>query len=195
MNILVVLANPKERCFTRDVCSIFCEEAAGLGHEVVLRDLYALSFNPIASASDLTGNLRGEVAPDVATEQAHLQWAEVVTFIHPIWWIDRPAILKGYVDRVFALGFAYGYGADGTRGTLGGKRAVLITSSGSPQEEFDRSGKTEAIRVAQDFGTMEFCDMRMLGHLHFGPVGRRSSPEMVEGYKATVRAFVRRELA
>jgi NAD(P)H dehydrogenase (quinone) len=195
MNILVVLANPKERCFTREVCAIYCEEAARLGHEVVLRDLYALRFNPIASAADLTGNVRGEVAPDVAAEQAHVTRADVITFIHPIWWIDRPAILKGWVDRVFALGFAYGYGADGTRGSLAGKQAVLLTSSGSTQDEFDRSGKMAAISVAQVLGTLEFCDLSVLGHLHFAPVGRRSPPEMVEGYKQQVRDFVRTKLA
>lgn len=192
MNILVVLANPKAKCFTRDICRIYCDEAARLGHDVVLRDLYEMNFDPVATADDITGNLTGNIAPDVKLEQDHLRRADIVTFIHPIWWIDRPAILKGYVDRVFALGFAYGYAANGVQGTLRGKRGVIITSSGSPQEHFDQSGKMQAIRVAQDLGTMEFCDMEMLGHLHFAPVGRRSKPEDIEAYKQTVRDFVAR---
>jgi NAD(P)H dehydrogenase (quinone) len=190
MNVLVVLANPKETCFTRDVCATFCREASARGHEVVLRDLYAMKFNPIATAADITGNLKGNVAPDVAVEQEKVKRADVITFVHPIWWIDRPAILKGYVDRVFALGFAYGYGPNGTRGTLSGKRGILITSSGSTQAHFDESGKMKAVQVAQDLGTMEFCDIEMLGHLHFAPVGSRSTPAMIEGYHARVRDFV-----
>ncbi|MCW5729684.1 MAG: NAD(P)H-dependent oxidoreductase [Alphaproteobacteria bacterium] len=192
MNVLVVLANPKPQCFTRDICQLYCEEVARRGHEVVLRDLYRMNFNPVASAEDITGNLTGNVAEDVRVEQQYLRRADIVTFVHPIWWIDRPAILKGYVDRVFALGFAYGYAPGGVQGTLRGKRAVIISSSGSPQAHFDESGKMQAIRVAQDMGTMEFCDMEMLGHLHFAPVGRRSSAEDIEGYRQTVRDFVAR---
>lgn len=194
MNILVVLANPKETCFTRDVCATFCSEAHARGHEIVLRDLYAMNFNPVASAADITGNLRGTVAQDVALEQEYVRRSDVIALIHPIWWIDRPAILKGYIDRVFALGFAYGYGPKGTRGSLSGKRGVLITSSGSTQEHFNESGKMKAVEVAQDLGTMEFCDIEMLGHLHFAPLGSRSTPAMIEGYHARVRDFVRSQL-
>lgn len=194
MNILVVLANPKERCFTRDACAILMEECAARGHELVLRDLYAMGFNPVCSAADITGNLRGEVAPDVAAEQAHVRWADVIAFIHPIWWIDRPAILKGWIDRVFALGFAYGYAPNGAKGSLAGKKGLIISSAGSTQEHFDESGKMAAIDVAQRVGTIEFCDMEMLGHLHFSPLGRRSTAEMVEGYKERIRGFVRERL-
>lgn len=194
MNILVVLANPKERCFTRDACAILMEECAARGHELVLRDLYAMGFNPVCSAADITGNLRGEVAPDVAAEQAHVRWADVIAFIHPIWWIDRPAILKGWIDRVFALGFAYGYAPNGAKGSLAGKKGLIISSAGSTQEHFDESGKMAAIDVAQRLGTIEFCDMEMLGHLHFSPLGRRSTAEMVEGYKERIRGFVRERL-
>ncbi len=194
MNILVVLANPKETCFTRDVCATFCCEARARGHEIVLRDLYVMNFNPVASAADITGNLTGNVAQDVALEQEYVRKCDVIALIHPIWWIDRPAILKGYIDRVFARGFAYGYGPNGTRGSLSGKRGVLITSSGSTQEHFNESGKMKAVEVAQDLGTMEFCDIKMLGHLHFAPLGSRSTPTMVEGYHARVRDFVRSRL-
>lgn len=191
MKVLVVLANPKVKCFTRQACATFCEEAEALGHEVNLRDLYAMNFNPVASESDLRGNLTGDIAPDVATEQALVRWADVITFVHPVWWIDRPAILKGYVDRVFALGFAYGYAANGEVGTLAGRKAALITSSGSPEQNFVETGKAEAMRIVQDLYTMEFCGLEMLGHLHFAPVGRRSTPEMIEGYHDAIRSFVR----
>ena len=192
MNHLVVLAHPREGSFTREVCRLYVEELAARGHAVVLRDLYALKFNPVATVEDITGNRTGRVPADIKVEQDHLVWAEVVTLIHPIWWIDRPAILKGWIDRVFAIGFAYGYGPNGPVGTLRGKKAVIITSAGSTQEHFDESGKMQAIRVAQDLGTMRFCAMEMLEHLHFSPVGSRSTPAMVEGYKERVREAVRR---
>jgi NAD(P)H dehydrogenase (quinone) len=194
MKILVVLANPKNPSVSRQLCDVFCESAKARGHDVLLRDLYAMGFNPVASAADLSGNLRGEVAPDVAEEQAHVLWADLIVLVHPIWWIDRPAILKGWIDRVFALGFAYGYSAMQERGTLAPRSAVLITTAGSSLQDFEDSGKLAAIRTAQDMGTMEFSGLEMLGHLHFGPVGRRSTPEQIAGYLAEVRAFVAERL-
>lgn len=194
MNILVVIANPKEKCFTRDAAATFIEEAQAKGHEVIVRDLYAMGFNPVASAEDLVGNLTGVIAPDVAEEQALVKAADVIVLVHPIWWIDRPAILKGYIDRVFALGFAYGYAADAEVAVLGEKRGIIITCSGSPIGHFTETGKMDAVRLVQDAYTMEFCNIKMIEHLHFGPVGRRSNDEMIEGYHQQIRDLVNQAL-
>lgn len=191
MNHLVVLAHPGESSFTRDICRIYVEAVRARGHTVVLRDLYAMKFNPVATVEDITGNRTGKVAPDVKVEQDHVTWADVIVLIHPIWWIDRPAILKGYIDRVFAIGFAYGYGPNGPVGTLKGKRAIIFTSAGSTQDHFDESGKMRAILMAQDQGTMRFCSIEMIEHVHFSPVGSRSTPGMIEGYKQRVGEVVR----
>jgi len=145
----------------------------------------------VASVEDITGNSTGRVPADIKVEQDHLLWADVIALFHPIWWIDRPAILKGYIDRVFAIGFAYGHGPNGPVGGLKGKRSVIFTSAGSTQEHFDDSGKMRAILVAQDKGTMEFCNIEMIEHVHFSPLGRRSTPEMVDGYKRRVEEVVR----
>jgi NAD(P)H dehydrogenase (quinone) len=192
MNHLVVLAHPREGSFTRDICRIYVEAVRARGHDVVVRDLYAMKFNPVASVEDITGNQTGKVPADVKVEQDHLAWAEVIALFHPIWWIDRPAILKGYIDRVFAIGFAYGHGPNGPVGALKGKRAIIFTNAGSTQEHFDESGKMQAIRVAQDMGTMQFCAIDMIEHVHFSPLGRRSTPEMIEGYKRRVEEAVRK---
>ena len=191
MKHLVVLAHPREGSFTRDICRIYVEAVRARGHEVVLRDLYAMKFNPVASVEDITGNRTGRVPADVKVEQEHLTWADVVALFHPIWWIDRPAILKGYIDRVFAIGFAYGHGPNGPVGALKGKRAIIFTNAGSTQQHFDESGKMQAILVAQDKGTMEFCDIEMIEHVHFSPLGSRSTPEMIEGYKRRGEDVVR----
>ena len=190
-NVLVVLANPKAECFTRDMCRVFIESVEEAGHAVRLRDLYAMGFNPVATASDLTGNLRHEVADDVKVEQEHVLWADLLVLVHPIWWIDRPAILKGWIDRVLALGFAYGYKSDKELGGLKGRKAALLTCSGSTQENFDETGKAAAVRTAQVEYTLEFCDLEVVRHLHFGPVGRRATGEMIQGYLEEVRAFAR----
>ena len=193
MKHLVVLAHPRTPSFTRAVCSTYIDAVQALGHEVVLRDLYAMQFNPVAAPDEAWTRPPTGPAPDVQVEMDHLVAADVATFISPIWWIAPPAIMKGWLDRVLrGGGFAYGYGPNGPRGSLLGKKSLVFTSSGSTEREFLDSRKIDAIRVMWGVGTVEFCGMQMLEHLHFGPVGSRSTPEMVAGYLARVKESVQR---
>lgn len=192
MKHLVVLAHPRNPSFTRSVCDTYCDAVQALGHTIVLRDLYAMRFNPVADADEARTRPTADPAPDVRLEMDHLVAADVVTFIAPVWWIAPPAILKGWLDRVLrGGGFAYGYGPAGPHGSLKGKHGLVFTSSGSTEPEFESSGKLDAIRVMWGPGTVEFCGIRLLQHLHFGPVGSRSTPERVAGYLQQVRDCVR----
>jgi NAD(P)H dehydrogenase (quinone) len=196
MKHLVVLAHPRPASFTRRVCDTYVEAVTALGHEVVLRDLYAMNFNPVASADEAYTRPTAEPPADVRIEMDHLVAADVLTFVSPVWWIAPPAILKGWLDRVLrGGGFAYGYGPTGPRGALVGKRGLVFTSSGSTAGHFVDSRKLDAIRIMWGVGTVEFCGIELLEHLHFGPVGSRSTPEMIAGYLEQVRSSVRRHFA
>lgn len=191
MKHLVVLAHPRQESFTRRVASAYIDTAQALGHAVELRDLYRIGFNPVADADEGRTRPVGEPAADVRLEMDHLIAADVVTFVSPVWWIAPPAILKGWLDRVLRGGFAYGYGPQGPRGSLTGKRSLVFTSSGSTEREFVDSRKLEAIRVMWGVGTVEFCGMTLLEHLHFGPVGSRSTAEGIEHCLERTREAVR----
>jgi NAD(P)H dehydrogenase (quinone) len=196
MKHLIVLAHPREASFTRHVCDTYTEAVQSLGHAVVLRDLYAMRFNPVAAAEEAYTRPSAEPAADVRIEMDHLIAADVVTFISPVWWIAPPAIMKGWLDRVLrGGGFAYGYSPQGPRGALVGKRGLVFTSSGSTEREFVDSRKLDAIRVMWGVGTVEFCGIKLLEHLHFGPVGSRSTAEMVDGYLHLVKDSVHRHFA
>ena len=192
MRHLVVFSHPNPESFNAQICRAYVEELGTRGHEVVLRDLYTLKFDPILRREDMDDAREGRAAEDVRAEQDHVRWADVISFISPIWWIAWPAMLKGYVDRVFALNFAYRYGAQGVEGCLGGKRAVIITTSGSTMDNFLKTGKLRAVRTAQDFGTMEFCAIEMIEHKHFAPVGRRTPHARFSEMLEEVRAMIRR---
>jgi NAD(P)H dehydrogenase (quinone) len=190
---LVVFAHPRPQSFSRSVCDSYVGAVQTLGHEVVLRDLYAMRFNPVADADEARTRPSADPAPDVRVEMDHLVAADVVTFISPVWWIAPPAIMKGWLDRVLrGGGFAYGYGPGGPRGTLVGKRGLVFTSSGSTEREFVDTRKLDAIRVMWGAGTVEFCGISLLDHLHFAPVGSRSTAEMVGGYLQQVKDCVTR---
>jgi NAD(P)H dehydrogenase (quinone) len=191
MRHLVILAHPRDGSFTRQVCAVYCTAAAARGHAIDLHDLYGMRFNPVATAEDISAFTKGTLAPDVAPEIEALKAADVITFIAPVWWISMPAILKGWIDRVFAIGFAYGYGPGGlVEGRLRGKKSLVFTSSGSTEREFLDTGKMASIRTMWGIGTVEFCGIELLEHVHFAPVGRRSSPEMVQGYLRRVAEAV-----
>jgi NAD(P)H dehydrogenase (quinone) len=143
--------HPNPESFNAQICRAYVEELEARGHEVVLRDLYVLKFDPILRREDMDDAREGRAADDVRAEQDHVRWADVITFISPIWWISWPAMLKGYVDRVFALNFAYRYGADGVEGCLGARRALIITTSGSTMENFLETGKLRAIQNRPGF--------------------------------------------
>lgn len=118
------------------------------GHEVVVRDLYAIEFQPAVSSSEILGGI-GE---DIIQEQEHLKWADVITFIYPIWWTGLPAMMKGYIDRIFSYGFAYKYVNGVQMGLLKGKKAIILNTQGKSHEEYARSGMDQALRLTSDKG-------------------------------------------
>ena len=195
MRILVLYAHPRPASFNRAVLEAFVEAAAARGHAPVVRDLYAIGFDPCVTEADLAAARgQGEPAEDVRREQAHVREADVIVAISPVWWIGWPAILKGYVDRVFSYGFAYAYGPGGVAGLLGPRRAIVIGTTGSSEAHWRDSGKSEAVRVAQDVGTFELSGIAMIEHLTLSPVGRLTPPEAFAAHLERVRELVRRRL-
>ena len=64
------------------------------GHEVKIKDLYAVNFNPTLQPADFEAFGKGEIPSDIKNEQEEIKWADLITFIYPIWWASMPAILK-----------------------------------------------------------------------------------------------------
>src|SRR4249920_388786 len=113
MKHAVIVAHPKVQSFTMSVANAYCEAAAGKGHDVLLRDLYRMNFAPCLGAEEIP--VPGGFAPggDVLQERNLLADVNVFTFVYPFWMNAQPAMLKGYIDRVFGMGFAYGRAGGG----------------------------------------------------------------------------------
>jgi NAD(P)H dehydrogenase (quinone) len=195
MRNLVVFAHPRASSFNGQILQAYCAAVLARGHEIEVRDLYAMGFDPVLTEADLA-SFRGQrpLAADIAQEQTHVRWAELITVISPVWWIGWPAILKGWIDRVFSFDFAYGYGPTGTVGLLEGRRAIVIATTGSNEAHWAASGKLEAVRVAQDVGTFELSGISMLEHVTLSPVGRKTAPDAFASYLDQVTALVGRHL-
>ncbi|WP_404339648.1 NAD(P)H-dependent oxidoreductase [Pseudoalteromonas mariniglutinosa] len=147
-------------------------------HEVKIRDLNQLNFNPVLSERDLNDQRRGVVADDVKTEHQLIEWAEYLTFIYPIWWTGMPAIMKGYIDRVFSYGFAYRYVKGKQQGLLNHKKIVIINTQGKSAEEYRESGMHHALTLTSDFGIFNYCGMKIMTHFYFDRADRITSTQI-----------------
>ncbi|MFC4306972.1 NAD(P)H-dependent oxidoreductase [Cohnella boryungensis] len=170
MNHLIVYAHPSSESFNHAVLDTTVSTLKEKGHQVTVRDLYTLGFQPVLKPEDTAALRAGQTPSDIKIEQEHIAQADAITFIYPIWWTGMPAILKGYIDRVFSYGFAYAYGETGIDKLLSGKKGLIINTHGTPKEIYDQIGMTEGLKVTSDIGILEFTGIEPVDHLLFGSV-------------------------
>ncbi|MEW9500277.1 NAD(P)H-dependent oxidoreductase [Jeotgalibacillus marinus] len=171
MKHLVIYAHPNPQSFNHAILEKVVQKLEDHGEEVIVRDLYALNFKPVLSGSDFTAFQSGHTPKDIQEEQEHVKQADVITFIYPIWWTGLPAILKGYIDRVFAYGFAYAVNEQGGyEKLLAGKKAVLFNTMGHPEDYYEEIGMIEAMKQTSDNGILDFVGIETMEHKFFGSV-------------------------
>jgi len=191
MRHLVVVAHPSVESFTMALTRVYVSELEKLGHSQHTRDLYRMGFNPLLSAQELAA-AASPVSADVSQAQEDIRAADALTVIYPLWWLSMPAIMKGYIDRVFSRGFAYESHGGIVRGLLSGKQAVLITISGAPQPLLVQSSNWNAVQVLQDTHVFRATGFSLLEHLHFDEVVPGLSEKVAEQYMERIRACARR---
>jgi NAD(P)H dehydrogenase (quinone) len=154
MNVFIVYAHPEPRSLNGALKDLAVRTLKAAGHEVRVSDLYAMAWKAAADGADFLDRdaeqrliyidaskrafAGGTQTADITAEQEKLLWADAVILQFPLWWFSMPAILKGWVERVFAYGFAYGVGVHGGdrwgdrygEGTLLGRRALLSITIG-----------------------------------------------------------------
>ncbi|MFD0202440.1 MULTISPECIES: NAD(P)H-dependent oxidoreductase [Saccharothrix] len=157
--ILVVSAHPEPRSLNGALTSFAVEELRAAGHEVRVSDLYAMKWKAAIDADDFpadTGDrpldvlaaheratLAGRLTADVTAEQEKVRWSDAVILQFPMWWFSVPAILKGWLDRVFTNGFAHGPAVPppySDKAAFGGRRALLSVTIGARETAFSERG-------------------------------------------------------
>lgn len=110
MKILVVTAHPRSDSLTWGMAKRFIEGLTEAGHEYEIADLYAEGFNPILHTEDEPDwdNPNKTYSSEVMREMERIRASDALVYIFPLWWYSLPAIMKGYIDRVWNHGFAYG---------------------------------------------------------------------------------------
>lgn len=167
MKYLVVYAHPNPASFNHAILETVVGELEKAGQEVVVRDLYGISFNPLLSGRDFAAMQGGSVTDDVRKEQEYIRSSDLLIVIFPLWWAGMPAMLKGYIDRVFTDGFAYSIKEDGIEGLLKGKKIHIITTTGAPREMYEEMGMFKSLSQTIDGGIFQFCGMELTEHTYF----------------------------
>jgi NAD(P)H dehydrogenase (quinone) len=132
VKVFVLIAHQKRGSFCHAIAATAVAELRSRGHEVVFHDLYAEAFDPILPDEEIP---KGSPAHPVVQQHCREgSAADGFVVIHPNWWGQPPAILKGWLDRVLRQGVAYEFSASGVVGLLKRKRALVFTTSNTPRE-------------------------------------------------------------
>lgn len=176
---MIVYAHHEPTSFTSAMKNLAAEVLTSQNHSVVFSDLYAQGFSAVAQKYDFVTTSGGHFnymleqrhaarldlafSPDILGEIQKVRDAELIIFVSPIWWLSVPAILKGWFDRVLAMGVAWDSGNIYEKGLLRGKQAMLIASAGGPAEFYSQDGKHRATAVQIlhpiNHGTLAFCGL------------------------------------
>ena len=160
MNHLIVYTHLNPESFTKAVVDEVEIVTRKNGHETKIIDLYGDQFNPVLEFPDIQYSfMDGEAPDDVEKYQEDISWADHITFVYPLWWEQMPAMLKGFIDRVFTNGYAYTYDDNGPKGLLIDKSVQLIINTGNTSEYLSQSGMHGAIKKVVEVGIFEFCGM------------------------------------
>jgi len=157
-NTLIIFAHPNPDSFNGAILKRIENKLKEKEYQFISKNLYQLNFNPILNMNDAERMKNSTVADDVALEHGDIEWAKNIVFVYPIWWAGQPAILKGWIDRVFNRGFAYAPQEDGTvKGLLSDKTVMVFTTSGGSEENMRQSGMYDAMEKIMLQGILGFC--------------------------------------
>lgn len=193
MQHALIVAHPNSRSFISALAVAYGEAAAALGHKTIMRDLYGMAFDPCLKSDEIPTAAGFAPRPDVVAERVILADTDVFALFYPFWLNAPPAMLKGYLDRVFGMGFAYDKSKSGNKPLLTGRKLISFTASGTPTEWVMKSGAFEAVRTLFDEHVAAVCGLNIAGHVHFGGIVPGTRGDVVARHQQSVRDAVARQ--
>jgi NAD(P)H dehydrogenase (quinone) len=187
MKVLVVIAHQRRPSLTGCVADIFDEELRAAGHAVELADLVAEGFDPVLREPDEPDWADADkiYSPAVRAEMARIARNDAIVMVFPVWWWSVPAVLKGWIDRVWNNGWAYG------DRKIPVKRAWMVGIAGATAEAFAKRGYDEAMRVQLKVGLLDYCGVAdsRLDVLYGSLEGDAEIARILEDARALARSF------
>jgi len=210
MRIFIVYSHPEPKSLNGAMLRTARETLTSAGHEVVVSDLYAMKFDPVSDRKNFTTVLDANYyrqqpeeahaaahdgfAPDLKAEMDKLFWCDLLILQFPMWWFGLPAMLKGWIDRVFAFERVYGFGKRFDKGVLVGKRAMCALTTGGLKPSFSAhglSGPIDMLLFPINHGMLYFTGFTVIEPFIIHGAARRSDEER----KAELERFRERLLS
>ena len=191
MRHAIVLAHPKRSSFCASVARTCATTLRDLGHAVIVRDLYRMKFDPCLRAGEIPAASGYAAAEDVLAERKRLAKVDSFILVYPFWFNAPPAILKGYIDRVFSMNFGYRPSFHGTAPLLEGRTLATFSTSGAPSEWVEDTGALRNLMAVFDLHLSAVTGMKLAGHTHLGGVLSSLSKDDAEAKLEAVRQSLR----
>ncbi len=179
MKISVILAHPKKESFNHAIAKTVVDTLNKKKHEVYFHDLYAEEFDPLLPPKEIEEDV---VLPDSITNYCEeISISDGIIIVHPNWWGQPPAILKGWIDRVLRVGIAYRF-LDGDNGEvvpvgiLKASIAIVFNTSNTPRERGQKAF-SDPLELLWKKCVFEFCGVKDCYRKNFGVIVTSTSEE------------------
>lgn len=203
MNTLLVLAHPEPTSFTANLARHGATALQEAGHAVDVVDLYAMEFDPVSDRRNFIGrvdpdrfdqqmeerfaSMHNGFVPELQAQMDRLASCDLLILQFPMWWLGMPAIMKGWIDRVFAVGRTYGGGRWFDRGWMRGKRAMLAVTIGGTEKAYSPDGiygAAEDVLRPINHGILAFCGFEVIEPFIVYAPSRKCEQELQQCFAA-----------
>lgn len=209
-----MLAHPESRSFTANLARHGLIALQQAGHSVDFVDLYSIAFDPVSDRRNFVeqadtarfdqqqeerfASSRDSFAPELQLQMDRLAACDLLVLQFPIWWLGMPAIMKGWVDRVFAIGRTYGGGQWFDRGMMKSKKAMLAVTIGGTEQAYSHQGiygpAAEVLRPI-NHGILGFCGFDVIEPLIAYAPARRTAEDRRAMFEAYAERLINIESA
>jgi NAD(P)H dehydrogenase (quinone) len=198
MKVSVILAHPEPRSFNHAIAAAVVDELQRLGHGVCFHDLYAEGFDPILTAAE--NRTRNAIPADLADHCREIATSDGIVVIHPNWWGQPPAILKGWIDRVLRADVAYrfeeGDNGEGVPvGLLKAQFGIVFNTSNTPAAR-EAKAFGDPLQALWEKCIFDLCGVRQIHREMFSVVVTSTSAQReawLNGVRETVRGFAKEQ--
>jgi len=195
MKVLLILANPRPGSFNHAIADTVMQAVKENGHTVAFHDLYAERFNPVLPYDEIPRD--APLDPVIAQHCREIAEADGIVIVHPDWWGQPPAILKGWIDRVVRPGVAYRFlegdaGEGIPAGLLKARAALVFNTANTPVQREQEVFGDPLERLWRDC-IFSFCGIPDFHRRMFSVVVTSTEAErrawLLEAYTLTRRYF------
>ncbi|KAK9969263.1 hypothetical protein ABG768_027456 [Culter alburnus] len=210
--VLIVYAHQSAGSFNAAAKDAAVDVLKKQGCNVLVSDLYEMKFKATATKEDITGTLKnpehfcygeetmlawqdGRLASDILEEHKKLKEADIVIFQFPMYWFSVPAIMKGWMDRVLTLGFAYTLEKRYSAGIFREKKAMLSFTTGSYETMFNSNGINGDMNVTLwpvQNGVLNYCGFQVLApQIFWAPthLSAEARGSLLEGWRTRLQGL------